>query len=396
MAIWLLVFAATIIMAMTLPFGNDAKVYKKTIEEVRSGVSPYLEGIARLELNHTLNRRERTMNYIYPPMTLPLARAIGWTPAWLYISVFWLLYAASAWLLLWTEGHFLYQGEMNVFRWLAPLCLFFPGLLNDDFLLAGNIAPVLYGIICIAAIWDWRRHQWKWFYPAVLIAFIFKAPMITLLAIPVLTKTREWLRATVVGSICCLLMLLQGWLWPVALHQYLKMMVLEFSYNREFGFGPAGMLGKALLDRGLPYLTSCAIFYLLFSSAIFLLLFHYSRHYLAGRLSAHEWIPVLLVGVILLNPRIKQYDAEAVTLPMAILAWRALRGQKNRKKLAVAMALALLAVGNILAALANGYDFVEVLLMLTLFAYSVWGLHQSVACVDEVIEAVPEPQLVSG
>lgn len=394
--VWLLVFTAAILMATMLPFGKDAKVYERTIKEVDSGVSPYLSGIARLELNRAQDSRERTMNYIYPPMTLPLVRAIGWTPAWLRISFFWLFSAASACFLLWTQGHFLYQSEMSVFRWLSPLCLFFPGMLNDDALLAGNIAPILYGTICIAAVWDWRHRQWKWFYLAVLIAFIFKAPMITSLAIPVLTKAGEWLRVAATASICCLLVFLQGLLWPEALHAYLTMMVLEFSYNRQFGFGPAGMLGKTLLDNGYPYLTSCAVFYLIFSIATFLLLFHYSRHYLAGRLSTHEWIPVLLVGVILLNPRIKQYDAEAVTLPMAILAWRALRGRTEKKKQAVTLALVLLALGNMLAAFANGYDFIEMLLMSTVFAWSVWGLRQKVAFEEEVIVAVPEPQLVSS
>jgi len=69
------------------------------------------------------------------------------------------------------------------------------------------------------------------------------------------------------------------------MNTYLHMMDMEFVYNRQFGFGPTGLLGKALLDHGLPYLGGCAVFYVFSSLAIFLLLRTYSRHYLAGRLS---------------------------------------------------------------------------------------------------------------
>jgi hypothetical protein len=375
-AIWLLVLASSIFMAMALPFAGDAKVYENTVREVRSGISPYLSGIARLKTNHAMHSQKRTMNYIYPPMTLPLIGALGWTPAWLRISAFWLFYASAIWFLLHTEERFLYKGERRVFLCISPLCVFFPGLLNDDFLLAGNIGLILYGIVCAVALWDWKHRQWKWFYLAVLLAFFFKAPMLTLLSIPVLTAAGEWLKAAITGFIGCSLFLLQGWIWPGTLHDYLQMMALEGSYNREFGFGPAGILAKTLLYNGVPFQTGYFIFYLVSACAIFLLLLSGSRHYLAGRISTRDWMPVLLIGVILLNPRIKQYDAEAVTLPMVILAWRALAARTAAKSLWIALGLALFAVGNILAAVAEAYDLVEMVLMTSLFAYSFWRLRQ--------------------
>jgi hypothetical protein len=211
--LWLLVLTTTIVMSMALPFAGDAKVYENTVKEVQSGTSPYASGIARLQLNNARNSRDRTMNYIYPPMTLPLVRAIGLLPAWLRISAFCLFYLSAAWLLLRTEENFLEPGERKFLLWLSPLCIFFPGLLNDDFFLAGNIAPILYGLVCAAALWDWKQRQWKWFYLAVLFAFVFKAPMLTLLAIPVLTRAGEWLKVAITGFIACALMLLQGWIW---------------------------------------------------------------------------------------------------------------------------------------------------------------------------------------
>ena len=386
--LWLLVLTTTIVMSMALPFAGDAKVYENTVKEVQSGTSPYASGIARLQLNNARNSRDRTMNYIYPPMTLPLVRAIGLLPAWLRISALCLFYLSAAWLLLRTEENFLEPGERKFLLWLSPLCIFFPGLLNDDFFLAGNIAPILYGLVCAAALWDWKQRQWKWFYLAVLFAFVFKAPMLTLLAIPVLTRAGEWLKVAITGFIACALMLLQGWIWPGPMNTYLHMMDMEFVYNRQFGFGPTGLLGKALLDHGLPYLGGCAVFYVFSSLAIFLLLRTYSRHYLAGRLSMREWMPVLLIGVILLSPRIKQYDAEAVTLPLAIVAWRGLVDRTTGKKQAVWFAIALLVAGNVLASVANSWDLIEMLLMVTLFGHALWSLQEKVVCAEEEALAI--------
>ncbi len=61
-------------------------------------------------------------------------------------------------------------------------------------------------------------------------------------------------------------------LWPVAYQDYLRMMNLEFRYNGEFGFSPAGLLGKYLCYFNHPYLTLCMAFYLCYATVIFLLL----------------------------------------------------------------------------------------------------------------------------
>jgi hypothetical protein len=50
-----------------------------------------------------------------------------------------------------------------------------------------------------------------------------------------------------------------------------------------------------------------------------------ARRVREGRLGREEWIPVALVGTILLNPRVKEYDVAALTIPMLLIAWRMLR-----------------------------------------------------------------------
>jgi uncharacterized membrane protein YhhN len=78
---------------------------------------------------------------------------------------------------------------------------------------------------------------------------------------------------------------------------------------------------------------------------------------------------------------------------MAILAWRALAELAHAKSLWIALGLALFAIGNILAAFAEAYDLVEMLLMTSLFSYSFWRLRQKVTQNQEEAAAVSELQL---
>lgn len=392
LGLWLLALAAAICMAIAFSFAVDAKTYERTIRDVRTGNSPYVSGIARLQLKHARNSEERILNYIYPPATLLLVRAAGWLPVWFRYSAYWVFYVAGVWILLWCQERCLYKKELRVFLYLSPLCAFFPGLLNDDFLLSGNIGPILYGLISVAVLRGYKQDRWSWFYWAVLFASLFKPPMLTLLVIPPLTVAGQWRKAAGIGLLGGLLFLSQNWIWHESFQRYLQMMNLEFLYNQEFGFGPAGMLGEVLLNHGHSYQKICTTFYLFYATGIFLLLRYYSRHYFAGHLSIREWMPVLLIGVLLLNPRIRQYDAEAVTLPMAIMAWRFLEERVRGKRYAAILASILFAVSNAFAAFANAWNATESILIVTIFSLSIWRLHQKIVRVQAGLPVGTEPQ----
>jgi hypothetical protein len=64
------------------------------------------------------------------------------------------------------------------------------------------------------------------------------------------------------------------------------------------------------------------IFYLLYALLLFAILLYLSRLFLDGKFSLEQWIPVLATGVILLNPRIIEYDFAPLTLLMALILWR--------------------------------------------------------------------------
>ena len=388
LAVWLFVLIPIAILAVTRPLGRDAKAYGRAVTEVRAGLSPYALGMARLRTDHAHPTSERTMNYIYPPATLPLLRAMGWLPGWLRVSGFWLLYAAGTWIVLHMEQTFFLDSERRVFALLTPFSVFFPGLLYDDSILAGNIAPVLYGLVAAAGMWDCKHKQWKWFYLAVLFASALKPPMLTLLAIPVLTTAGYWLRTAGVGALGCAVFFVQRFAWPDAFHSYTRMMDMEFLYNHEFGFSPAGQFGEALLNHRLPYQQACMLFYAGYAVVLFLVLLSCSRSYLAGRISAPQWLPVLLIGVILLNPRIKQYEAAIITLPMALVAWRGLSGRMRTTRQAVLAGVVLFLAVDLTSGIADAWDRVETALTVSLFLFSAWSLRRQAAALPQATAPV--------
>lgn len=369
------------------PYGCDLKVYGLTIHQLQANISPYQLGIAHLEAGHSNGHFVFSMNYLYPPMTLPLLRALGHLPREFCAAVYMALSAISFLALLWIGLRCQERQESRLLPLIAPFAVFFPGLLSDDVWLHGNIVFLLYALLFSAAYWGWKRGQWRYFYAAILIATYFKAPMLIFLAIPLLSASGQILPAILTGSASSVIYFSQRFLWPAEYQSYLRMMNLEFLYNGEFGFSPAGLLGKFLCDHNHSYVAICAAFYLCAAAAIFLILYRLSMEYKNGRISFAQWIPLLLVGVMLLYPRIKQYDVAVITLPMAILFWRALRERANSRRTARFYAVGIFAICNILVVISNSqatynafWEVSEMAVMVGLFVVSARSLYAQ--CVE--------------
>ncbi len=323
---WVLTFAAIPIWIRSDTPAWDLHVYTSAQRELQAGDDPYADAIAVQQAFHSqiaLHPNDPPpYTYVYSPITLPLLRAASAFPGWFSGSVYWLLYVAGILSMIRVGMQAATPDEQRFFVFIAPAAIFFPGLMVQDNLLSGNVVYILYGLIFAAALAGWRRGEWRWFYLTVLIASCFKAPLLSLLPIPVLSARRQWLPACVTGVAGIALFAIQPILWPALFHSYLKAIELQFSYNQDFGFSPAGLLGYALTHFGVPYSPATTIFYAIYAVVVFSVLFHLSRQFLAGRFSLQQWMPVMLLGVILLNPRVMIYDAVPLTIPMALIAWR--------------------------------------------------------------------------
>lgn len=334
---WILAFAA--IPAWNAFYPNldwDAKLYLNTIHSVRAGHDPYLDGMQALtayQSQPALHSQVRPpVVYMYSPITIPLLRAIGSLPAWLYIWGYWLVYAGAVLAQIWVGMQAVEPQERRLFAFLAPAAAFFPGLIQESTVMDGNIAYVLYGLAFATAFLGWRRGRWHWFYLATLAASCCKIPMLSLLAIPLLSARRQWLPALITAAAGIALFLVQPWIWPSYFHNYLRGLDLGFSYYHVFGVGPGGILGYALSHAGLPFRTASTLLYFLFALPLFGLLLYLSRYFLDGKISLQQWMPVLLTGIILLNPRVVEYDFAPLTLFMAMMLHRAIAVLTNSRR----------------------------------------------------------------
>ena len=305
--------------------GWDLQVYQAAMHSVQDGHDPYEDGMAVQRVFHAQhhpNTDAPPFTYVYSPLTLPLVRLAGILPGIVSGGLYWMLYGLAVIAEMWVCLQMVRRRERYVFMVVGPTAVFFPGLLENDVIFSGNIAYILHGMALLAAYFGWKRGDWRAFYGVVLFASCFKAPMLYLLAIPVLSAYRQWRPAIITGAAGLGLFAIQAFLWPATFRHYLEAVELQFSYNHDFSSSPAGVLADALYDV-IPYKITSGVFYVFYAALFFGILFYLSRtRFLAGRVSLKQWVPFLLVGVLLLNPRIMEYDIGPVTIAMMLVCWR--------------------------------------------------------------------------
>jgi len=365
--LWLGAACSVVAMALFTPYGCDAKSYLEAIRQYTA----YIHG-------------QESSSLAYSPLFLiPAAGLARLMPLWLVTALYVFAYC-SGWLTqLWAGMQLATPEERRILSYAAPVITFFPGLLISDVFVAGNIAYILYGLMLAAAVQGWKRGRWNWFYLAVLAAACVKIQLLTMLAIPLLCGRRQWMRAVTTGAIGVSLYALQSRIWPQAFQVYVNSLKLMSQSRRDFGCGPVGNLARILQRSGVPHEIPCIVLYACYATGLFLLLLRLARLYRERRICFESWAPVMLLGVVLLSPRIQSYDVAAVSLPMAILAWRSLHkaGRSPSRAVVIGSATALLALNVMVEAnedwvtvLPEAWKYAEMFLMLGIFAFGVRGI----------------------
>lgn len=374
---WALTTLAILIWSMVPGYtvGWDLEVYRNAAHALRLGHDPYVDGMAVQEVYHRTKALHPNdpppYTYVYSPITLPVLQAANHLPHWLTLGVYWILYFAAIAVVIRVAWEMVEPGERRLFALAAPAAVFFPGLLQQDCFFSGNIAYLLYAAVFTLALRGWKTGSWEPFYVGVLLASLCKAPLLSLLAIPVFSARGQWLRTALTGTLGVLLFALQPQVWPTLFRNYLRAVELQFSYNHDFSSSPAGLLADCLYYR-VPYQVTSAVFYGCYALIVAWALFVLSRRFLAGLLKLEQFVPVLLVGVILLNPRIMEYDVAPITMFMALVMRRVFAALWP-PKLALAAFFGTLTVINLLAA-AENWRMTECFTLAGVFAAGVWTL----------------------
>jgi hypothetical protein len=355
------------------------------MQSVREGRNPYVDGVTAQRAfwdyisGHPDAHVDPPLPYVYSPATLPLLRALNTLPPPVFNILFWALYIlcaiAGALACLYAAT----PSEYPIFALLAPATLFLAGLLFTPTELSGNLAYIAYGSAFVTAVYGWKRSIWLPFYIAVFIASIYKTPLLTLLAIPIFTTRKQWTPATVTAALSLAVFFLQARIWPNLFRTYLIAVDLRFRLDQDFGFSPAGMLGTTLFRHHIDYSRPTLLLYGTCALLICFIFFTLSERYFAGRLTLQQWLPVLLTGTLLLDPRIKEYDVAAITIPMALILWRFARTYANRRVSTLAIAI-FLALANYRASHSpDKWHTTEGCLLILIFLLGTWHLFRESA-----------------
>jgi hypothetical protein len=377
---WLCAFITIPIWNRVDPAGYDIAIYHHAIVSLHAGHDPYVDAMAIQDAFHrTLAQHPNAIppySYVYAPITLPLLGLMGSLPTWLAGSIYWLILIAGVFSVLWVTTRAGQCTEKPFLTLIAPLAVFCPGLLAHDTILSGNIAFILYALVLLGATIGWTRGIWRWCYLAIVVASCFKPPLLTLLAIPFFSARRQWLPAGASAAVGLGIFAAQSRAVPALFLHFMQAVQLQFTYNNDFGSAPAGVFSNFLVHHGVAYSPASLVFYLLYAAAIVSVLFYLSRQYLDGDLTLQQWMPVLLTGTILLNPRIMEYDAAPIAIPMALIAWRFFTRDGITAR-AVLNYLGVFVVANLVAVnVAGAWKPTECLLLATVFSTGAWSLLQ--------------------
>jgi hypothetical protein len=398
---WIGAITTIVVMLWLGPVGWDAQGYWKTSLIVHHHVDPYAQDLVALRAFHVRLAADPAepapFVYVYSPLTLSLLRVLAWFPSWLVGLFYGLAIAIGAMLELWAGYQMADQRERRWLALLLPAIVFFPGLVTDDVILSGNVAFVLYGVILAAATAGWKRGNWSWYYVAVLLASVFKAPFLALLAFPILIENdkRQWVASLTVACGGVLLFAAQMRFWPAMFREQLLSLRLVFDWLHDFGYGPASVLGRALWQRGVPSARATAILYLVSACWLAIVLLFLANRVRRWNIPRESWVPIALVGTVLLNPRIQKYDLAAITIPMLLIGWRALRlgwtislervsgssynAQSEPPWKLIALAAGCLLIPNVITVAGPVWFPNELMVLLAIFVMGVWSLDHAVA-----------------
>lgn len=335
--LWVMCALALPIWASLDDTAWDMKVYDHALVSLDKGHDPYRDATDIQKEHHKElaaignPARDNTppYSYVYAPITLPLLKALGHLPRTLLIVLYWIVYFVGAFTTVAVGASFAKDSEYPGVLVLAALAVFFPGLLANGVILSGNIAYILYGAIFATALLGWHRGRWIPFYAVIVFATCVKAPLLSLILIAPLSSRKNWLPTFGVIAAALGLYALQPIFMPVLFRHYLEAVELQFSFNHDFGCSPAGLFSNILYKGGIPYSPGCYVVFAAYALPVFTALLYGAKLYERGRITLQQWGPVLLVGVLFMNPRIMEYDAAPITLSLALIAWRAARASRR-------------------------------------------------------------------
>ncbi len=355
--------------------------------------------------NNPYNNSLSPLFFLYPPAFLYLARFVEFVlpQHWGEEAYFVIHIIATLGLPLVLARYYFRQ------TWLGPLfalLLFFasPRFTGVLALCGLNVASTLYCLAFLAAVPGLRRNRWQWFYLAVFLAAIIKITFLALLLLPFLAGRRQWK-----GMLACIAAVLginfaeavgnpelyKGYQWA------LKQGILV---QQQFGYGVFGMLATYHHRQGTPLGALPYVGFVVMAALIGVMMLRLRRRLeiasdverWGSLTSSGIWLALVVVTVVLANPREMQYDVD-IALVAAFVLW--VYGLKTKRLLGLMVVLFLPSVVVPLVVLnPHMHGIYETLLVLAGFGLGYWRLWRDsgIHCDALVSPLVQTAQMVSA
>jgi hypothetical protein len=341
---------------------EDLPVYADAINAFSAGQNPYgqIHGI---------------LHFVYPPAVLYagsfLARLLPAHTGWCLFIAAHIVSVLAMPLLL--ARYYLRQ------TWLTPafaMLIWFaePRFTGILALYSANIAPLLYFLCLAAALPAIRKNRWSLFYAVVLIAGVVKITFVVLLLLPILVGQRqrmEWIRSILCGLVLGCVYALEKVFTPILYAGYKGALLQQLKVQGLYGYGIFGL--AATIESKLRHTVGAPSYavHLLFAAAIFgVLLWLRQRKFTQP--DNGLWMALILMAIILINPRVLHYDAY-IALFAAFVALALVLETRHLLILMTCLFLPSLAVSRLVHS-PSLYGFYETLVILIAFTIGAWKL----------------------
>jgi hypothetical protein len=290
---------------------EDLPVYRTAVHAWLTGGDPYSLPVA-------------TLHFLYPPAFLVIAGFFahlipsGWGE-----NLYTALHVAATVALPLVLMRWYFR-----FPWLTvpfALLLFFasPNFTSVRALCTLNIASTAYCVAFLAAVPGLKRERWIWFYLAVLVVASIKIIFLSLLLLPLLAGKRQWRRCFLCGAAVIGVNILEKVVAPGLYAGYQSSLVQGIVNQGYYGFGLFAIVAaygyKLHIPLPLGAYAAAALQDAVLVGVLLYLKYRLRRVVWTDNMRS-AWLALIVTAVILVNPRLLQYDAD-ISLFAAGILW---------------------------------------------------------------------------
>ncbi len=276
---------------------EDMHVYARAVHFFRGGTNPYYSEMFE------------GLRFVYPPVVLYAASGVA---AVMPGQSEWALVAFIHLTCVLLAPFVLARYYLRAY-WFTPALAMLVLLAESRFtgmkaLYSANVAPSLYLAALMAAMPGIRKNRWEWFYLVVLLAGAVKITFVFMLLFPLLAGRRQWLQSIATGAGAGVIYAAQSKLTPALYAGYKWAVLQQVKVEHQYGYGVFGVVGS--LDEKLhrPLGIEAYALHGLVAGVILAMLFVLRRRGADVR-EPSLWMGLLVMTVIIVNPRMLHYDA---------------------------------------------------------------------------------------